>query len=403
MTQIVLFENIHPSAKAIFKAAGYTKIANHSSALPPDELQLALKGANVVGIRSRSQFDMKIFENATELCVLGCFCIGTNQVNLESAMLHGIPVFNAPFANTRSVAELTLGEAILLLRRIPEKNYQIRNGYWDKSAIGSFEIRGKTLGIIGYGNIGSQISTLSEGLGMRVIYYDIEDKLPLGNAKSTNSLIDLLKQSDVITLHIPGGKENNNLINKESLSYMKKGSIIINASRGEVIDMDALYESLKSGHISGAALDVFPCEPKNPGESLNSPLIEFQNVILTPHIAGSTQESQENIGHEVAEKLVRFIKTGSTKGAVNFPEIPYIKPSGKTRILHMHYNTPGALGMLTNLLAKNGLNIISQNLQTKGQLGYVITDVDSIVSNEVLTILRKLPMTIRCVTINHCS
>ncbi len=396
MTEIVLLENIHPLAHDIFKKSGYANITSYPGTLSSEDLKLILKKADVLGIRSRTQISSEIIKNANKLQALGCFCIGTNQVDLEEAMLQGIPIFNAPFSNTRSVAELTLGEAILLLRKIPEKNYQVHQGYWEKSATGAFEIRGKTLGIIGYGNIGSQVSVLSESLGMRVIYYDIENKLPLGNAKPVCSMKELLENSDVVTLHVPGGKTTSNLINQENLLLMKQGAILINASRGDVVDVEALYRLLKNGHMGGAALDVFPCEPKNPGETLSSPLMELPNVILTPHIAGSTEESQQNIGNEVAEKLVRFLKTGATKSAVNFPEIAFSKLSGRTRILHIHLNTPGSLGSLASLLAKSRLNIVSQHLQTKGQIGYAITDVDGFVKDSIFEKLQELPTTIRC-------
>lgn len=303
MAQIVLFENVHPSARAVFEAAGYTDIVSHAAALPLNELHEALEGAQIVGIRSRTQIDADILSKATQLRVLGCFCIGTNQVDLDAAMSRGIPVFNTPFSNTRSVAELVLGEAILLLRRIPEKNARVHQGHWDKSATGAYETRGKTLGIVGYGNIGSQISTLAESLGMRVIYHDVEAKLPLGNAKPAGSLPELLEQADVVTLHVPGGKSTSNLMNAKTLAHMRRGAILINASRGTVVDIAALHKALQSGHIGGAALDVFPTEPKGPNEALVSPLVGLPNVILTPHIGGSTQESQENIGREVAENL----------------------------------------------------------------------------------------------------
>ena len=396
MAHIVLFENIHPSARAVFEAAGYTDIVTHAAALPPAQLQDALRGAHVAGIRSRTHLDAALLSGSPDLRVVGCFCIGTNQVDLDTAMQRGIPVFNAPFSNTRSVAELVLGEAILLLRRIPEKNARVHLGHWDKSAAGAFETRGKTLGIVGYGNIGSQISTLAEGLGMRVIYHDVEAKLPLGNARPAGSLNDLLEQADVVTLHVPGGKSTENIMNAETIARMRRGAILINASRGTVVDIDALHAALKSGHLAGAALDVFPTEPKGAYEPLASPLIGLPNVILTPHIGGSTQESQENIGREVAEKLVRFLQAGTTKGAVNFPELPYLEPAGATRILHVHRNAPGALGTLDNLMAQHGLNIVSQTLQTKGQIGYVITDVEGQVDDLVMTTLRDHPITVRC-------
>ncbi|VFR44656.1 D-3-phosphoglycerate dehydrogenase [plant metagenome] len=396
MAQIVLFENIHPSAREVFTAAGLTDIATYSSALPSAEIFDALRGAELVGIRSRTHLDADLIGRLPALRAIGCFCIGTNQVDVNSAMLRGVPVFNAPFSNTRSVAELVLAEAILLLRRVPEKNNRVHLGHWDKSAAGAFEARGKTLGIVGYGNIGSQLSTLAEGLGMRVIYHDVEAKLPLGNARPAGSLQDLLAQSDVITLHVPGGKATENIINAQALAATKRGAILINASRGTVVDIAALHAAVQSGQIGGAALDVFPTEPKSVDEPLDSPLRGLPNVILTPHIGGSTQESQENIGREVAEKLVRFFQTGTTKGAVNFPELPYQDAGGNRRLLHVHRNLPGALGSLDNLLAEHGLNIVSQRLQTQGEIGYVITDVDGEVSDIVMAALRAHPITVRC-------
>jgi D-3-phosphoglycerate dehydrogenase len=392
----VLFENIHPSAKEVFSAAGFNDVVTHASALPPDELRAAVRSANVLGIRSRTHLDADVLAEAQDLRVVGCFCIGTNQVDLDNAMLRGVPVFNAPFSNTRSVAELVLGEAILLLRRIPEKNDRVHQGFWDKTADGAFEARGKTLGIIGYGNIGSQVGTLAESAGMRVIFHDVEAKLPLGNARATTSLEKLLSQADVVTLHVPGGKATENIINANALRAMKKGAILINASRGTVVDIDALHAALKSGHLSGAALDVFPVEPKSREEPLASPLVGMRNVILTPHIGGSTQESQENIGREVAEKLSRYLLGGTTKGAVNFPEISFQEQMGSARILHVHRNLPGAMGTLSNLMAEQGLNIVSQQLQTRGQIGYVISDVEGNVDDKVMSVLRTHPITELC-------
>ena len=396
MTRIVLFENIHPSAREVFAAAGYTDIVSHASALPADQLQQALRGAHIVGIRSRTHLDAALLSELPDLRVAGCFCIGTNQVDLDAAMMRGVPVFNAPFSNTRSVAELVLAEAILLLRRIPEKNARVHQGFWDKTADGAFETRGKTLGIIGYGNIGSQVGTLAESLGMRVVFHDVEAKLPLGNARPVPSLKKLLAQSDVVTLHVPGGKSTRNIINAAALAAMKPGAILINASRGTVVDIDALHDALQSGHLSGAALDVFPTEPKSATEPLDSPLRGMNNVILTPHIGGSTQESQENIGREVAEKLVRFVQSGTTKGAVNFPEISYQPVAGAARILHVHRNLPGAMGTLSNMMAEHGLNIVTQQLQTRGPIGYVISDVDGKVDDTVMSVLRAHPITVRC-------
>lgn len=396
MTRIVLFENIHPSAKEIFTGAGFDDVLTHASSLPADALREALRGAELVGIRSRTQLDASVLAEAPDLRAIGCFCIGTNQVDLDTAMLHGVPVFNAPFSNTRSVAELVLGEAILLLRRIPEKNDRVHQGHWDKTADGAFEARGKTLGIIGYGNIGSQVGTLAEAAGMRVIFHDIEAKLPLGNARATTSLKKLLGQADVVTLHVPGGKVTKNIMDAAAIAAMKPGSILINASRGTVVDIDALHAALKAGHLVGAALDVFPVEPKSTNEPLVSPLIGMRNVILTPHIGGSTQESQENIGREVAEKLVRFVLSGTTKGAVNFPEIPYQEVAGAARILHVHRNLPGAMGTVSSVMAEHGLNIVSQQLQTRGSIGYVISDVEGQVDDTVISVLRSHPITVRC-------
>ncbi|TCT10893.1 phosphoglycerate dehydrogenase [Paralcaligenes ureilyticus] len=396
MTRIVLFENIHPSAREVFAEAGFNDIVAHASALPPESLREALRGAQVAGIRSRTHLDAALLSDLSDLRAVGCFCIGTNQVDLETTMLRGVPVFNAPFSNTRSVAELVLAEAILLLRRIPEKNARVHQGHWDKSATGAFEARGKTLGVIGYGNIGSQVGTLAETCGMRVVFHDIEAKLPLGNARACTSLEALLAQSDVVTLHVPGGRGTKNIMDAATLAAMKPGAILINASRGTVVDIDALHAALNSGHLSGAALDVFPTEPKNVDEPLASPLIGMRNVILTPHIGGSTQESQENIGREVAEKLVRYLRSGTSKGAVNFPEIPYQEAAGSARILHVHRNLPGALGTLSNLMAEHGLNIVSQQLQTRGQIGYVISDVEGTVDDTVMSVLRSHPITVRC-------
>ena len=396
MTRIVLFENIHPSAKEVFVASGFDEVVTYPGALTGTELREALRGAHVAGIRSRTQLDQAVFAEAVDLRVVGCFCIGTNQVDLEAAALKGIPVFNAPFSNTRSVAELVLGEAILLLRRIPEKNARVHEGYWDKTADGAYEARGKTLGIVGYGNIGSQVGILAESAGMRVLYHDIEAKLPLGNAHATSSLKKFLAQADVVTLHVPGGKDTANLIDAEAIAAMKPGAILINASRGTVVDIEALHAALQSGHLGGAALDVFPVEPKSRDEALDSPLRGMPNVILTPHIGGSTQESQENIGREVAEKLVSYLRSGASKGSVNFPEVAYQERAGTARILHVHRNVPGAMGALSSVVAEHGLNIVAQHLQTRGPIGYVISDIEGDVNEMVVSALRAHPVTVRC-------
>ncbi len=396
MARIVLFENIHPSAREVFTAAGYDDIVAHAAALPPESLRDAIRGAHVVGIRSRTHLDAEVLAENPDLRVIGCFCIGTNQVDLDAALGHGIPVFNAPFSNTRSVAEMVVAEAILLLRRIPEKNARVHQGFWDKTADGAYEARGKTLGVIGYGNIGSQVGTLAEMAGMQVLFHDVEAKLPRGNAKTSVSLKRLLAQSDVVTLHVPAGKGTHNLINAQAIAAMKPGAILINASRGTVVDIDALHDALKSGHLSGAALDVFPVEPKSRDEPLDSPLRNMPNVILTPHIGGSTQESQENIGREVAEKLVSYLQSGATKGSVNFPEVAYQERAGSARILHVHRNVPGAMGALSSLVAEHGLNIVAQHLQTRGPIGYVISDIEGEVDETMISILRSHPVTIRC-------
>lgn len=396
MAKIVFFENIHPSARAVFARAGLTDITTYNGALSPDALIEAVRGAEVLGIRSRTHMDSAALAAAAPtLRTVGCFCIGTNQVDLKNAAEHGVPVFNAPFSNTRSVAELVIAEAILLLRRVPEKNDRVHHGHWDKSATGAFEARGKTLGIIGYGNIGSQVGTLAESIGMRVIFHDLEAKLPLGNARPYPDLAALLAESDVLTLHVPGGRATENIINADTLKQMKAGAILINASRGGVVDIDALRDALVSKHIAGAALDVFPTEPKSVDEPLDSPLIGLPNVILTPHIGGSTMESQENIGIEVAEKLVRFLQTGTTKGAVNFPELSFEDAEGAARLLHAHRNEPGVLASLNNLLAERKLNIVSQRLHTKGGIGYVITDVDGVIDASALDAVRQQGTTIR--------
>lgn len=396
MTRIVLLENIHPSAIEVFEMAGFTDIVHRAGALQQDELIKELQGAQIVGIRSRTQIDQRVLEQVPTLRTIGCFCIGTNQVDLEQAMLRGVPVFNAPYSNTRSVAELVLGEAIFLLRRIPEKNARVHKGFWDKSAEGAYEVRGKTLGIIGYGNIGSQVGTLAEAAGMSVIFHDVDTKLPLGNAHAAGSLERLLAQSDVVTLHVPGGQPTRNIIDAQALASMKPGAILINASRGSVVDIEALHASLKSGHLAGAALDVFPTEPKDRNEPLDCPLRGMDNVILTPHIGGSTQESQENIGREVAQKLVQYLQYGATKSAVNFPEVAFQPLSGASRILHIHRNEPGAIGAFSQVMSKHDLNIVSQLLQTQGPIGYLVSDVETQVSDAVLEDLRQIPVTIRC-------
>lgn len=396
MAKIVLLEKIHASAVEHFRNDGFTDVVQVPTALTGSDLVEALADADVVGIRSQSRVTAEVLKSVPRLRAIGCFCIGTNQVDLTTAAALGIPVFNAPFSNTRSVAELVIGQAILMLRRIPEKNALTHRGKWDKTAQGAYETRNKVLGIVGYGNIGSQVGILAESVGMRVMYYDVESKLPLGNARPAGSLDDLLAQADVLTLHVPGGRATENLITRERLALMKPSAVIINASRGGVIDIDALHDALAEKRIAGAALDVFPVEPRNEKEEFVSPLRGLDNVILTPHIGGSTEEAQENIGREVADKLTRFLKAGTTRWAVNFPEISHVEKDAKSRVLNVHRNEPGVIARMNADFADAGLNIVAQHLQTKGSLGYVITDVDAPIPDALLQKLRSEPATIRC-------
>ncbi len=400
MSKIVLLENIHPKATALLAAQGFTEIKKIHGALSDRELITALTEASAVGIRSRTPITAKVLEALPKLRTIGCFCIGTNQVDLHAAASHGIPVFNAPYSNTRSVAELVIAQAILLLRRIPEKNARTHRGTWDKNAQGAYEVRNKTLGIIGYGNIGGQVSTLAESVGMRVCYFDTENKLPLGNAVTLTTLDELLMQADVVTLHVPGGRTTENLMNRQRLALMKPSSVLINASRGGVVDIDALNIALREGRLAGAALDVFPVEPSGQDEEFISPLRGLDNVILTPHIGGSTEEAQENIGREVADKLARYLKAGTTRSAVNFPEIAHLNKEVRSRILHIHRNEPGVIARMNAAFAESGLNIVAQQLQTRGELGYAMTDVDAPISAELMARLQNAPATIRCLLID---
>ncbi|MDB5729508.1 MAG: serA [Noviherbaspirillum sp.] len=396
MTKIVLLEKIHASAVEHFNNEGFTDIVQLPTALTGNELIDALADADVVGIRSSTKITAEVLNSVSRLRAIGCFCIGTNQVDLTTAAAVGIPVFNAPFSNTRSVAELVIGQAILLLRRIPEKNALAHRGKWQKTAQGAFEIRNKVLGIVGYGNIGAQVGILAESVGMRVHYHDVERKLPLGNAKAADSLEELLQIADVITLHVPGGSATENLLTRERIGLIKPAAILINASRGGVVDIDALHDALVERRLAGAALDVFPVEPKNDKEEFNSPLRGLENVILTPHIGGSTEEAQDNIGREVADKLTRFLKAGTTRGAVNFPEISHVEKGARSRVLNVHRNEPGVIARMNADFADAGLNIVSQHLQTSGSIGYVITDVDADITDALLQKLRSEPATIRC-------
>jgi D-3-phosphoglycerate dehydrogenase len=374
--KIVLLEGVHPGAAEMFQRAGYTNIFSHPKSLTGEALTAALQDAYFAGIRSATQLTAEVLEQAPKLIGVGCFCIGTNQVDLESARRRGIPVFNAPFSNTRSVAELVLAEIILLMRGVPERNAAAHRGQWLKTATGSREVRGKKLGIVGYGHIGTQIGVLAESVGMRVSYYDVQTKLALGNAQSLGSLDALLEDSDVITLHVPETPETEGMMGAAQLARMKPGAKLINASRGKVVDIDALAAALRSEQIGGAAIDVFPKEPKGAGDEFLSPLREFDNVILTPHVGGSTEEAQANIGIEVAEKLLRYSDNGSSLTAVNFPEVSLPEHPGKHRLLHIHRNQPGVLSHINSVFSRHDVNIAGQYLQTDSTIGYVVIDVE---------------------------
>jgi D-3-phosphoglycerate dehydrogenase len=392
----VLLEGIHSSAVDVLRQGGYTNIITHAKALTDDELLAALEDAHFVGVRSRTQLTAAILTAAPQLAAIGCFCIGTNQVDLKTAMRLGIPVFNAPFSNTRSVAELVLAQIIMLMRGIPEKNAILHRGGWVKSAVHSYEVRGKTLGIIGYGHIGTQIGVLAEQLGMRVVFRDIEAKLPLGNAREVGSMSELLGVSDVVTLHVPETPQTRQLIGAKEFAAMKPGSHLINASRGTVVDIEALCAALESRHLHGAAIDVFPVEPQGNDGAFVSSLTKFDNVILTPHIGGSTSEAQVNIGSEVAAKLVRYGNNGSTTSAVNFPEVALPEHNGRSRLLHIHKNVPGVLAHVNERLSNAGINIAAQYLSTFEDVGYVVIDVDNAASEAALNELNDVHGTIRC-------
>ncbi|MBD8694815.1 phosphoglycerate dehydrogenase [Stenotrophomonas sp. CFBP 13718] len=373
--RVLLLEGVSQTAVDVFTAAGYSQIELHSKALPEAELKARIAEAHIVGIRSRSQLSADVLAEAKRVIAVGCFCIGTNQVDLDAAELAGIPVFNAPYSNTRSVAELVIAEAIMLTRGIPQKNAECHRGGWSKSAAGSHEVRGKTLGIIGYGHIGTQVGVLAESLGLQVIFHDVEAKLALGNARAAASLDDLLSRSDIITLHVPETAATQWMIGATELAKMRRGTHVINAARGTIVDIDALDAALQSGHIGGAALDVFPVEPKGNGDAFESPLTAHDNVILTPHVGGSTLEAQDNIGIEVAAKLVRYSDNGSTLSAVNFPEVTLPEHHGSLRLLHIHRNVPGVLSKVNEIFSRHNVNIDGQFLRTDAKVGYVVIDI----------------------------
>lgn len=394
---VLLLEGISQTAVDYFKASGYTNVTHLPKALDKADLIEAISSAHIVGIRSRTQLTEEIFAAANRLIAVGCFSVGTNQVELKAARKRGIPVFNAPFSNTRSVAELVIGEIIMLMRRIFPRSVSAHAGGWDKTATGSREVRGKVLGIVGYGNIGSQVGNLAESLGMTVRYFDTSDKLQYGNVKPAASLDELLKTSDVVSLHVPSNKSTSKLITEAKLRKMKKGAFLINNARGTVVDLEALAKVLQEGHLAGAAIDVFPVEPASNNDKFVSPIQGLENVILTPHIGGSTEEAQERIGTEVTRKLVEYSDVGSTLGAVNFPQVQLPpRPTG-TRFMHVHENRPGILNSLVNVFSTHNINIASQFLQTDGEVGYLVMEADGVgdASETVLQAIREIPGTIR--------
>lgn len=395
--RILLLEGVSQSAVDTFQAAGYSQIDFHQKSLPEDELRKRIADAHFVGIRSRTQLTAEVLADARRLIGIGCFCIGTNQVDLEAAKLLGTPVFNAPYSNTRSVAELVIGEAIMLMRGIPQRNALCHRGGWNKSAHGSYEVRDKVLGIVGYGHIGTQVGLMAEALGMRVIYHDIETKLALGNAHASKGLNDLLARADIVSLHVPETPVTRNMIGAAQLARMRQGAVLINASRGSVVDIDALAEALRSEHLSGAAVDVFPVEPTANDAVFESPLRGMDNVILTPHVGGSTLEAQDNIGVEVAAKLVRYSDNGSTLSAVNFPQVALPEHPSSRRILHIHRNVPGVLSQINEIFSLEHVNINGQYLQTDSTIGYVVIDVDTSEqkSQDLRAALMKVPGTLR--------
>ena len=393
--KILLLEGVHESALEELKSQGYSNIEYLKTSLSEEDLIKKIADVHFIGIRSRTNLNEKVLSHAKKLVAIGCFCIGTNQVDIKAAQSLGIPVFNAPFSNTRSVAELVLGETLLLLRGIPQKSAKAHRGEWDKSAAGSFEARGKRLGIIGYGHIGMQLGVLAETIGMKVKFYDVETKLPLGNASQASSLEELLQECEVISLHVPENPQTKNMIGAKELANMKDGAILINASRGTVVDIDALAQALESKKLSGAAIDVFPVEPKGNDEEFVSPLRAFDNVILTPHIGGSTKEAQENIGLEVASKLAKYSDNGSTLSAVNFPEVSLPGHGGTSRLLHIHHNQPGILTKINLAFANLNINIAAQYLQTDDKIGYVVIDIEAEDSALALKELKKIEGTVK--------
>ena len=392
---ILFLENISDVAVKFFNESGYANVRKLNGALSEDQLIKEIKNVHLVGIRSKTKLTAKVLAAAEKLQAIGCFCIGVNQVDLKAATEQGIVVFNAPYSNTRSVAELVIGSSIMLIRKIIDKNKAAHEGIWNKEATGSYELRGKTLGIIGYGNIGSQLSVLAEALGMKVIFFDTETKLPLGNAEGRKTLKEVVGKADIVSLHVPETASTKNLINKTNLKFFKKGSILINYARGEVVDLDALAKSLQDGHMGGAAIDVFPWEPEKNGDTFTSPLQGLSNVILTPHIGGSTQEAQHNIGDDVSAKLFNYLEKGISFGSHTIPALSLPPQEGTHRILHIHNNVPGVLSEINTQLSQNKINILGQYLKTNDAIGYVVLDVDKNLSNNALALLKNVKDTIK--------
>lgn len=393
--KILLLENISDAAVRELRAGGYAGVESIKGALTEDEIVKAVKGVHLIGIRSKTQITNKVINAGDKLLAVGCFCIGVNQVDLTAATDKGIAVFNAPHANTRSVAELIIGLCVMLIRKIPDKNAAAHSGVWLKEAKGSYELRGKTLGIIGYGNIGSQVSIMAEAMGMHVIYYDIATRLPHGNARQVRELKELLKMSDIVTLHVPSDATTRNMIGSEAVKNLKRGSILLNYSRGDVVDIGALGNAVRTGRVAGAAVDVFPAEPEKNGDAFSSELQGLPNVILTPHIGGSTEEAQANIGLDVTAKLIKYLELGTSEGSHTVPPVSLPPQAGTHRILHIHRNIPGVLGEINSKLSKRKINISGQYLKTNERIGYVILDVDSAISKEAFEILKGVKGTIR--------
>lgn len=393
--RILFLENISDVAVKNFRQQGYAQVEKVTKAMTDEELIKIIKDVHILGIRSKTQINKKVLDAAKKLQAIGCFCIGVNQVDLDAATKNGVVVFNAPYSNTRSVAELVIGLAIMLIRKIPDKNKAAHEGIWMKEAKGSYELRGKTLGIIGYGNIGSQVSVLAEAIGMKVLFYDTGTKLPLGNAADAKSLKDLVKKSDVVTLHVPETSQTNNMINKNLLKHFKQGAILINYARGTVVDLEALRKSIEEGQISGAAIDVFPWEPEKNGDRFQSPVQDLPNVILTPHIGGSTEEAQQNIGEDVSMKLFNYLEKGITFGSHTVPALALPPQEGTHRILHIHNNVPGVLSEINTQLSKHKINIVGQYLKTNENIGYVVLDVDKQLSAKALQLLKEVKATIK--------